>query len=102
MSKAERGPAASRSWKPGKTTTATRRVMADSVGTMSFRPDGAASTFPASTPKEAPMARTQIVIALYPGVTHLDFTGPHQVLTRTPDAELIVASVGGQDIEAEG
>ena len=48
------------------------------------------------------MARTQIVIALYPGVTHLDFTGPHQVLTRTPDADLIVASVGGQDIEAEG
>lgn len=48
------------------------------------------------------MARTQIVIALYPGVTHLDFTGPHQVLTRTPDADLIVASVGGKDIEAEG
>lgn len=48
------------------------------------------------------MARIQIVIALYPGVTHLDFTGPHQVLTRTPDADLIVASVGGKDIEAEG
>lgn len=48
------------------------------------------------------MARTQIVIALYPGVTHLDFTGPHQVLVRTPDAEVIVASVGAQDIEAEG
>ncbi|MEW5685398.1 MAG: DJ-1/PfpI family protein [Pseudomonadota bacterium] len=48
------------------------------------------------------MARTQIVIALYPGVTHLDFTGPHQVLVRTPDADVIVASVGGQDIQAEG
>lgn len=48
------------------------------------------------------MSRLQIVIALYPGVTHLDFTGPHQVLTRTPDADLIVASLGGQDIEAEG
>jgi putative intracellular protease/amidase len=48
------------------------------------------------------MSRLQIVIALYPGVTHLDFTGPHQVLTRTPDADLIVASMGGQDIEAEG
>jgi putative intracellular protease/amidase len=48
------------------------------------------------------MSRLQIVIALYPGVTHLDFTGPHQVLTRTPDADLIVASIGGRDIEAEG
>ncbi|HET6972172.1 MAG TPA: DJ-1/PfpI family protein [Phenylobacterium sp.] len=48
------------------------------------------------------MSRTQIVIALYPGVTHLDFTGPHQVLVRTPDADVVVASLGGQDIEAEG
>lgn len=44
----------------------------------------------------------EIVIALYPGVTHLDFTGPHQVLSRTPDARTRVASLGGQDIEAEG
>jgi cyclohexyl-isocyanide hydratase len=43
-----------------------------------------------------------IVIALYPGVTHLDFTGPHQVLVRTPDAEVVTASLGGRDIEAEG
>jgi cyclohexyl-isocyanide hydratase len=48
------------------------------------------------------MSRLQIVIALYPGVTHLDFTGPHQVLTRTPNADLVVASMGGQDIDAEG
>ena len=38
------------------------------------------------------MAERLIVIALYPGVTHLDFTGPHQVLSRTPNAEVIVAS----------
>lgn len=44
----------------------------------------------------------EIVIALFPGVTHLDFTGPHQVLSRTPDARVTVASLGGQDIEAEG
>ena len=44
----------------------------------------------------------EIVIALYPGVTHLDFTGPHQVLSRTPDARVTVASLGGRDIEAEG
>lgn len=48
------------------------------------------------------MSKLIIVIALYPGVTHLDFTGPHQVLARTPDAEIIVGSVAGQDIEAEG
>ncbi|MBJ7412254.1 MAG: DJ-1/PfpI family protein [Phenylobacterium sp.] len=48
------------------------------------------------------MANLKIVFVLYPGVTHLDFTGPHQVLVRTPGAEVIVASLGGQDIEAEG
>ena len=48
------------------------------------------------------MPKLQIVIALYPGVTHLDFTGPHQVLSRLPNADVVVASLGGQDIEAEG
>jgi putative intracellular protease/amidase len=44
----------------------------------------------------------EIVIPLYPGVTHLDFTGPHQVLSRAPDARVRAASAGGRDIEAEG
>lgn len=48
------------------------------------------------------MSDLQIVIALYPGVTHLDFTGPHQVLCRTPGGTVVTASLGGQDIEAEG
>jgi putative intracellular protease/amidase len=48
------------------------------------------------------MSKLAIVIPLYPQVTHLDFTGPHQVLVRTPDAEVIVASLGGRDIAAEG
>jgi cyclohexyl-isocyanide hydratase len=48
------------------------------------------------------MPKLTIVFALYPGVTHLDFTGPHQVLVRTPDSEVIVASEGGQDIDADG
>ncbi|HEY0200464.1 MAG TPA: DJ-1/PfpI family protein [Burkholderiaceae bacterium] len=43
-----------------------------------------------------------IVFALYPGVTQLDFTGPHQVLVRVPGAHVTVASVGGQPIRAEG
>lgn len=53
-------------------------------------------------PETKDMSRRQIVFALYPGVTHLDFTGPHQVLVRTPDADVVVASMGGMDIEAEG
>jgi len=48
------------------------------------------------------MAALRIVIALYPGITQLDFTGPHQVLVRTPDAEVVVASLGGCDIAATG
>lgn len=48
------------------------------------------------------MPQLTILIALYPGVTHLDFTGPHQVLVRTPDARVVSASLGGRDIEAEG
>jgi cyclohexyl-isocyanide hydratase len=50
----------------------------------------------------APTPRLQIVIPLYPDVTHLDFTGPHQVLSRMPNADVIVASMGARDISAEG
>src|SRR3712207_1767354 len=101
MSKTEIGPAASSSWKSGKITTPILRIMADSVGKTSFQPDHDAGKAAAST-SEAAMSRLQIVFPLYPGVTHLDFTGPHQVLTRMPDADIVVASVGGRDIEAEG
>jgi putative intracellular protease/amidase len=45
---------------------------------------------------------TVLVFPLYPGVTHLDFTGPHQVLTRVPGVRAIAASVEGADIEADG
>ena len=48
------------------------------------------------------MAAIEIVIPLYPDVTHLDFTGPHQVLSRIPGARVTVASIGGADIAAEG
>lgn len=43
-----------------------------------------------------------IVFALYPGVTHLDFTGPHQVLCRLPGAKTIAASEAGTPIDADG
>lgn len=42
------------------------------------------------------------VFAIYPNLTHLDFTGPHQVLCRIPGARTIIASRDGGEIEAEG
>ena len=44
----------------------------------------------------------RIVFALFPGVTQLDFTGPHQVLSRLPGAEVILASRAGGAIETDG
>jgi cyclohexyl-isocyanide hydratase len=43
-----------------------------------------------------------IVEILYPGLTQLDFTGPHTVLTRLPGVEVIVASEPGGPIESDG
>ncbi|MDP3458225.1 MAG: DJ-1/PfpI family protein [Hyphomonas sp.] len=42
------------------------------------------------------------VFAIYPNLTQLDFTWPHQVLCRLPGATTIVASRDGGEIEAEG
>lgn len=42
------------------------------------------------------------VFAIYPDLTHLDFTGPHQVLCRVPGAETLIASREGGEIVAEG
>lgn len=47
-------------------------------------------------------AKIRIVMPIYPGVTHLDFTGPHQFFSRVPQAETIVASIGGEPIDAQG
>ena len=44
----------------------------------------------------------RIVFALFPGVTQLDFTGPHQVFSRLPGAEVILASRAGGAIETDG
>jgi cyclohexyl-isocyanide hydratase len=43
-----------------------------------------------------------IVFPVFPGVTQLDFTGPYQVLVRTPGTELIVASIGGAPVSTSG
>jgi putative intracellular protease/amidase len=45
---------------------------------------------------------THIVFALYPGVTQLDFTGPHQFFSRLPGGKVTVASESGEPIAADG
>ena len=44
----------------------------------------------------------RIVEVLFHDLTQLDFTGPHQVLSRLPGAEVIVASEAGGPVEADG
>ena len=48
---------------------------------------------------EAPF---HIVFAVYPGMTHLDFTGPHQFLSRAPNSRTTVASAAGGSVPADG
>ncbi|WP_413733226.1 DJ-1/PfpI family protein [Sodalis sp. RH20] len=43
-----------------------------------------------------------IVMPLYPGVTQLDFTGPHQFFSRLPDTRVIAASTAGRPVSADG
>jgi putative intracellular protease/amidase len=45
---------------------------------------------------------THIVFPIFPGVTQLDFTGPHQVFSRLPGARVVVASVDGEPVDADG
>jgi transcriptional regulator GlxA family with amidase domain len=42
------------------------------------------------------------VFAVYDNMTHLDFTGPHQVLCRLPGAQTVIASRDGGEVVAEG
>ena len=46
-------------------------------------------------------ASFKIVFILYPRLTQLDFTGPYEVLSRVPGAEVIVASKAGGTIASE-
>jgi transcriptional regulator GlxA family with amidase domain len=43
-----------------------------------------------------------IVEAIYPGMTQLDFTGPHTIFSRIPETVTIVASAAGGEIESDG
>lgn len=44
----------------------------------------------------------RIVFALFPRITQLDFTGPHEVLWRAPAARCVLASSAGGRIQADG
>lgn len=44
----------------------------------------------------------RILFAIYSGMTQLDFTGSYQFLSRTPGADVIVASASGGSVESEG
>lgn len=44
----------------------------------------------------------RVVFAIYPGMTQLDFTAPHQFLSRAPGSEIIVASALGGSVPADG
>jgi len=48
------------------------------------------------------MSKFVIVEALFPGLTQLDFTGPHTVFSRLPEAQTIVASRDGGEVESDG
>jgi cyclohexyl-isocyanide hydratase len=43
-----------------------------------------------------------IIETIYPGMTQLDFTGPHTIFSRIPGARVIVASEPGGAIESDG
>lgn len=43
-----------------------------------------------------------ILFAVYPGMTHLDFTGPHQFLSRMPGSKVTVASLNGGEVPGDG
>jgi putative intracellular protease/amidase len=43
-----------------------------------------------------------IIEAIYPGMTQLDFTGPHTIFSRIPNVVTVVASEQGGIVESEG
>ena len=47
-------------------------------------------------------AKFRILEVIYPGMTQLDFTGPHTIFSRLPGTETIVASLNGGEVESDG
>lgn len=56
-------------------------------------------TSAATTPVTPPVT---VVFALFPRVTQLDFTGPHEVLWRMPGARCLLGSAAGGRVDADG
>src|SRR6476661_5046313 len=54
-----------------------------------------------STGGQAMSQPISVVMPVYDRVTQLDFTGPHQFLSRTPDLDVRVASLGGRSITTD-
>src|SRR5712692_2136321 len=80
-------------------------MMAVNEGNRSFQTKPIAATVSESTMRRASAMSDRnpvIVFALFPGATQLDFTGPHQVLSRLPGATVILASPEGGTVEADG
>jgi transcriptional regulator GlxA family with amidase domain len=77
--------------------------MAEKVGTASFPPNLTFVILVLST-EGSPMTEPNFIIveALFPGLTQLDFTGPHTVFSRLPGVETIVASRDGGAIASDG
>jgi len=50
----------------------------------------------------SPIAPFSVVFAVYPDVTQLDFTGPHEVLSKLPGARCVLASCEGGLVMADG
>ena len=44
----------------------------------------------------------RILEVIYPGMTQLDFTGPHTIFSRLPGTETIVASLDGGEVVSDG
>jgi cyclohexyl-isocyanide hydratase len=42
-----------------------------------------------------------IAEVIYPGLTQLDFTGPHTIFSRLPNTQTIVASLAGGDVRTD-
>jgi cyclohexyl-isocyanide hydratase len=59
----------------------------------------AATSFPL---KAGTMAPFPVVFALFPRVTQLDFTGPAEVFSRLPGAQLVLASASGGALTGGG
>ena len=67
---------------------------------MSLQPGSVDAMLQTRSPPTDPM--TTIVFALFPRITQLDFTGPHEVLWRLPGARCVLASATGGVIDADG